>query len=222
MVETSTVPGEPSGDRGEEGFAERLRRVIRAYGSANSLAKAAGVSEGALRKWVGGNSEPSRDRIVAIAKAAGVNVGWLAAGQGPEKATGGEADVPEGYVAIPMLGEEADGAMGDVAFRGTWIHRELGCDAATLAMAVVRGDAMDPMLDEGDRVLVDKSQAGPTSDGVYVLDVDGAVQLRRLQRLPGNEIQASSANAAYSPFRFAPQDASVSVIGRVVWVGKEL
>ncbi len=222
MVESSSV-SELSGDRGDEGFAERLRRTIRAYGSANSLAKAAGVSEGALRKWVGGNSEPSRDRVVAIAKAAGMNVGWLAAGQGPEKAQGGgESDVPEGFVPIPLLGAEADGALGDVAFKGALIHRELGCDPATLAMAVVRGDAMAPMFDEGDRVLLDKSQAGLPSDGVYVLDVDGAVQLRRLQRMPGNEIQASSVNPAYTPFRFTPQDASVSVIGRVVWVGKEL
>lgn len=68
-------------------------------------------------------------------------------------------------------------------------------------------------------VRVDKSELAVASNGVYVLDLDGSIQLWRLQRLPGKEIEASSANPAYSLFRFGMEDSGVSVIGRVVWVG---
>ena len=41
------------------GFALRLRQVINAYGSANSIAKTIERSEGAVRKWLRGESEPN-------------------------------------------------------------------------------------------------------------------------------------------------------------------
>ena len=80
----------------------------------------------------------------------------------------------------------------------------------------VHGDAMEPQLSAGDMVLVDTSQASVPNDGVHVLRVDGSIQLRRLQRLPGKEIEASSANAAYASFRFGIGGTGVAIIGRVV------
>src|SRR5438105_14567228 len=53
----------PMSDRRERqvtgGFALRLRQVIDAYGSANSIAKSIERSEGAVRKWLRGESEPN-------------------------------------------------------------------------------------------------------------------------------------------------------------------
>ena len=48
------------------------------------------------------------------------------------------------------------------------------------------------------------------------------MQEGRLQRQPGEEIEASSANPAYTSFRFRIVDNGVEVIGRVVWVGREV
>ena len=48
------------------------------------------------------------------------------------------------------------------------------------------------------------------------------LQEGRLQRQPGEEIEASSANPAYTSFRFRIVDNGVEVIGRVVWVGREV
>ena len=41
------------------GFSMRLRQVIDTYGSANSIAKVIERSEGAVRKWLRGESEPT-------------------------------------------------------------------------------------------------------------------------------------------------------------------
>lgn len=71
-------------------FTDRMNVLIRRAGSAAALARSAGVSESVVRKWRDGTSEPSREHCVAIAKADGCSVGWLVAGDGPERLDGRE------------------------------------------------------------------------------------------------------------------------------------
>src|ERR1700689_5190206 len=68
----------------QAGFVARLQLVVQQWPSADRLAKATGVSPSAFRKWLKGVAEPSRDRLAALAEAAGVNVSWLAQGEGAE------------------------------------------------------------------------------------------------------------------------------------------
>jgi transcriptional regulator with XRE-family HTH domain len=62
-------------------FKERLDLAAKRAGSYYELARRAQVGEETLRNYRVRGSEPSRPILVAIAKAAGVSVGWLAAGQ---------------------------------------------------------------------------------------------------------------------------------------------
>lgn len=53
------------------------------------MAKKAGVSTSVLSKWRRGESEPARTSLVAMARAAGVSVEWLATGEGgPDQGAG--------------------------------------------------------------------------------------------------------------------------------------
>jgi transcriptional regulator with XRE-family HTH domain len=70
------------------GFAARLRQVLRAHGSASALAKAIGRSEGAVRKWLRGESEPNVTDLRAICEMTQTRIEWLASGQGPREAAG--------------------------------------------------------------------------------------------------------------------------------------
>ena len=70
------------------GFAARLRQVLRAHGSASALAKAIGRSEGALRKWLRGQSEPNVTDLRALAALTQTRIEWLVSGQGPREALG--------------------------------------------------------------------------------------------------------------------------------------
>src|SRR5690349_9628011 len=65
-------------------FVARLHLIVRHWQSTDQLARATGVSPSAFRKWLRGEAEPSRSRLVALAHAAGVSTGWLANGEGPE------------------------------------------------------------------------------------------------------------------------------------------
>ncbi len=68
------------------GFAARLRQVIDAYGSANSIAKAIERSEGAVRKWLRGESEPNVTDLRAICEQTRTSIEWLVTGRGAREA----------------------------------------------------------------------------------------------------------------------------------------
>lgn len=66
----------------EKKVGERLKELIGNDGVA-SFGRRCGISEGGLRKYLGGAS-PSTANLVAMADAANVNIEWLAAGRGPK------------------------------------------------------------------------------------------------------------------------------------------
>lgn len=65
------------------GFASRLRQVLKGHGSASGLAKAIARSEGAVRKWLRGESEPNVTDLRAICLATQTRIYWLVTGEGP-------------------------------------------------------------------------------------------------------------------------------------------
>ncbi|HVW67991.1 MAG TPA: helix-turn-helix transcriptional regulator [Steroidobacteraceae bacterium] len=93
------------------GFAARLREVVDAYGSASGLAKAIDRSEGAVRKWLRGESEPNVTDLRTVCEKTGTRIEWLVAGQGPRQAQSAVHDTePHAYpgglhesIDIPLL-----------------------------------------------------------------------------------------------------------------------
>lgn len=80
-------PSEVGHIRGVESDALK-HRLAEAIGgiSVSAFARQCGIVESTLRTYLNG-AQPSTDRLVAMADAAGVNVLWLAAGRGPKKGT---------------------------------------------------------------------------------------------------------------------------------------
>ena len=63
-------------------FKRRLEQVVEIAGGPGKLSTAAGISRRVLDQYRSGRSDPSRTKLVAIAKAANVSAGWLADGRG--------------------------------------------------------------------------------------------------------------------------------------------
>jgi transcriptional regulator with XRE-family HTH domain len=115
-------------------FAARLVRLVKIYGrSVSALAHQIGRSEGALRKWLRGKSEPTLSDSRELCEVAGISLEWLATGHGSVFAG---ADLLD-YIAYTLVGkasgrwrdfsrdrrEEMRATAHDVV-RG-WIEREL-------------------------------------------------------------------------------------------------
>lgn len=67
----------------ERTFPERVNILTELVGGPEELAKRAKLSRRVIDKYRGKISDPSRGRLVAMARAAGVSIEWLATGLGP-------------------------------------------------------------------------------------------------------------------------------------------
>jgi len=89
-----------------DGFAARLRQVLDSYGSTSSLARCIDRSEGAVRKWLRGQSEPNVSDLRAICEITATSVEWLVMGRGPRAAPSDpDFGVEEGNRTIEALAE---------------------------------------------------------------------------------------------------------------------
>jgi transcriptional regulator with XRE-family HTH domain len=93
------------------GFAARLRQVLKGHGSASALAKAIARSEGAVRKWLRGESEPNVTDLRAISLVTHTRIDWLVSGEGPrqtQRETDGGSTVRE---AAPSYRHSSHGTL---------------------------------------------------------------------------------------------------------------
>ena len=139
---------------------------------------------------------------------------------------GGE---PRGeFVDIPRLPLEASAGPGVTAaqeipfdsfrFSRRWL-REQGLEANQLSAIRVMGDSMDPLLRDGDEILVDRTPRA-FREGVHVVRLGEALHVKLLQAVPPGRMRLISKNQAYEPVEVAMED--VDVVGRVVWKGGRL
>lgn len=205
----------------------------------SQFAAKCGVRESLMRKYISG-STPGIDKAVHIANSLGVNLDWLATGEGPmrpEERAPGRPQLDEGigieFSLVPQYAVEAsagagrvverESEVGKLAFRRDWI-RQKGLSAKDLVVIRVVGDSMSPTIRDGSLVLVDTSQEHARADGIYVIMVDGHLMAKRLQPdLAGGGLYIRSDNPAYREQHLtADQAADFRVIGRVVWAGGEV
>jgi phage repressor protein C with HTH and peptisase S24 domain len=202
-------------------FVERLRELVQAAGSARALAKSAGISHNAILLWLK-DSEPSRDKLLAVAKAAGVSSCWLAAGVEPKRG------LPEGYVILNQLeirkGESFSG-VDHIAAKRSWIESLPGSPShSALFLFQASDDAMAPMISRGDLVLANTGEREITASGVYVIYPTNArptLMVRRLALIDDGAWQISCDNPAFTP-AVAAETASAAhfqVFGRAIWAG---
>ena len=135
--------------------------------------------------------------------------------------TGDWVDVPR----LPLEASAGPGAVGAAevpfdAFRFSrrW-PREQGLEPALLSSIKVMGDSMDPLLRDGDEILVDCTSR-PFREGVHVVRLGEALHVKLLQAVPPDRLRLISKNDAYEPVEVAMAD--VDVVGRVVWKGGRL
>jgi hypothetical protein len=204
-----------------------LERLIQSHGDDYSaLSRLVGRNPAYIQQFIKRGSPknlPERERSI-LARYYGVDPQLLGA---PED-VGGKHDklklVPKLAVgASAGAGALADGEAlaGKVGFDEQWL-RKLGVEPRNVSLIRVDGDSMQPALNDGDDIMVDKGAAlKPLRDGIHVIRIDGVLMVKRLARAPGGRLSVLSDNPAY-PSWPDRDPAEVQVVGRVVWVGRRL
>ena len=129
------------------------------------------------------------------------------------------------WVEVPRLdlgasagpGRVADGeaAFDTFRFSRRWLE-EQGLTRADLSALRVEGDSMEPLLNDGDEILVDRSPR-PFRDGIHVVRRGDTLMVKRGASAGPGRVALLSQNFAYPPVEVAAEE--VAIIGRVVWKG---
>ena len=129
------------------------------------------------------------------------------------------------YIEVPRLAIGASagpGALPDtetpfdaIRFSRRWLA-EQGFEGAQLSAITVKGDSMEPILSDGDEILVDRTPR-PFRDGIHVVRHGDTVMVKRVAAIGAGKLSLLSQNMAYPPLTLAADD--VEIIGRVVWKG---
>lgn len=129
------------------------------------------------------------------------------------------------WVEVPRLDLGASAGPGAVpqdeaafdAFRFSrrWLA-EQGLESAELSAIRVEGDSMEPLLNDGDEILIDRRPL-PFRDGIHVVRVGDTLMVKRVANAGPGRVVLLSQNLAYPPVEVTAEE--VAIIGRVVWKG---
>lgn len=127
------------------------------------------------------------------------------------------------WIEVPRLAVGAaagPGALGaderpfdSFRFSRRWL-KEQGLAAAQLSTIRVQGDSMEPVLHDGDEILVDRAQR-TLRDGIHVVRLGDALMVKRLAPAGAGRAALLSQNMAYPPVEVALSE--LEIVGRVVW-----
>ena len=75
---------------------------------------------------------------------------------------------------------------------------------------------MEPLLNDGDDILVDRAPRA-FRDGIHVVRLGDALMVKRVASAGAGRLSLLSQNLAYPPIEVATED--VEIVGRVMWKG---
>lgn len=226
IQETQVVEVVAAGQEAEDdGFVERLRQLVDSVGSANGLARRAGLSQSGFQRYLAGG-QPTRRVLIALAKAAGVDLLWLMTGVGSPQPNGVVAG-GDSLTRLPLykFRQEREPArdglvkpetVSGLGFCRFWLSKH-GMDASTLVGLYMQGDSMEPSIANGDTVLVNVAQRDVADGHIYAVRDGAQMLVKRVQSQLAGRLRLISDNSRYAPFDVRRED--IDVIGRVVWRG---
>lgn len=209
---------------------ERIRE-LRGEMQQAELAEKLGIHKNTMTNYERGERFPDVNTLLKILEVfPGTNPGWLLTGEGSKKKT--EPD-KEGFVMFPryelQVGAgpgrhiESEQVVDFVSFKEDWVQNFLRVPRKDLALLTVKGDSMNPTLNDGDMILVDLRASRIEDSAIYVLEFEDALLVKRIQRKLDGSVVIKSDNQAYEP-EILPKERveSVRIVGRVVWSGRRM
>ncbi|MDQ7831004.1 MAG: S24 family peptidase [Desulfovibrionaceae bacterium] len=219
-----------------DAFFQRAGRTC-GVKSQSELAGLLGVHRSAVTQAKNKDSVP-KSWALTLSGLFGVDPQWLLTGVGGPGGPGGQSGdydggeqaAPEGFLLVPKVRARVSAGGGSLetesdvsgyfAFRSQWLRRK-GQPERMVLMDVV-GVSMEPEIRHGDMVLIDQSQSRIFAHAVYAFGVEDTVLVKRVEKRPGMVVLLSD-NRDYAPIELRGQEIEgLRVIGRVVWVGREL
>ncbi|MBY6243512.1 LexA family transcriptional regulator [Methylosinus sp. Sm6] len=232
------LSGDVDGGSVAPGFAERLGQAIDAAGGVRVAMKVTGISDSQLRRYIGGDSEPSISKLCAIAGFAGVSLRWLVYGQGAvlsDDQIRGNVLASDDTIQVPILDIRAAAGAGSINgdaaelgrapfSRAFFRHHGVSPEAAQLIRSC--GVSMVPTIADRALVMVDRLGRDVVDGDIYVVSLGDEVRIKRLHKSISGKITLKSDNG--DKRLFPDEELSVAdsrdlrVHGRAFWTERAL
>jgi phage repressor protein C with HTH and peptisase S24 domain len=134
------------------------------------------------------------------------------------------------FVRVPRYDIRASAGGGSVihdesivdhlAFKREWLTQSMGCAPEQVCVIQVRGDSMTPTINDADLLLLDMRQVNTRTEGVYVIQLQGSLLVKRLRFKVNGAVDVISDNTRYGIETLTSHEVNqLTVLGRVVWHG---
>lgn len=190
------------------------------------------VSAQQISSWERGDYFPSHRNLSAICEILSLDLDYFtgkAVSGGIHPVAHSESDLPYEFSLVDKKKGAISAGPGlrpdnDVdfrlAFRNDWLEQFGG--AKQLFVIKVEGDSMEPTLQEGDTVLINKNaNTIGAGGGIFAINWNQMILVKRLQMNPQtDEIIIKSDNPNYDSIVVKPSE--IQIEGKVIWYGREL
>lgn len=209
--------------------------------NARELAERANVGRSFVYDILNGKStNPTSQKLAAVADVLHVSVPYLLTGdESFTLATGDTHTASSGgahIATIPSIAIESskggstvitdDAAEKAYSFHESWLKEELGVNSKDLRVIYVRGDSMQPTLQENDMVLVNTTHKTPSPAGIFVLFDGIGLMIKRLEfasKDPSDTtpmVRILSDNPQYGQYERPLSE--INIVGRIIWYSRTL
>lgn len=210
-------------------FDSFLKRVFEATGitSQTELASALNINRSAITQARKKDSIPDK-WILQLYRSFGLNPDWIETGSGQvsHKKTDSDSifkNIPKVKARLCAGGgsfEVGSEIEGYYAFRKDWLDTKGAINK--MVLMDIFGNSMEPEMKDGDTILIDESQRDILAGAIYAVGVDDTIMVKRVEKHP-NKLVLLSDNKDYSPIYLQGSEInSVRIIGKVIWVSREL
>jgi len=136
------------------------------------------------------------------------------------------------YIEIPFLDIELSTSNDNeisskvsnkgLPFKAHWLA-ERNLNPMFLSVVTARGDSMEPSINNNDAMLVDTRPIENLTDGIHVIRLEHGLLAKRLQIQINGGVEIISDNAVYRTQVVEKEKLAIlQIVGKVVWVGKDL
>lgn len=229
----------------DENFSERMKSIANTNfkGNYSEFARAVGVAQASLARWVKGEADPSRSNLVKIAEVTNVSLEWLATG----KESSNKGIVSNAFEYLGKEFAEFDGIAMLKSFKSIEVSagfgsfnegvtepdgqipydnnllQSLGIKPQSCGVFWASGYSMQPTICDGDQLLVDFSKKEIKNEKIYLVQNGESIWVKRVKiKWDGVEL-ISDNKEEYPPIRITTNEAqNLQIIGQVVHIGHSL
>ena len=222
-------------------LASQLAAAREAAGrmSQKRLADAVGTGQSTIASYETGRTQPDLEMIERLASALNMSPAELAFGAAFSRVPALPMKRPHSvhlgddeFVPVPSYDIRAAAGHGAVNFdeqpqhfllyRREWLRSVSASLIDGLAVLRVSGASMQPTLQDGDTVLVDRSIRRVGRDGLYIIRSGDELQVKRVAAHPQTgALTVKSDNPAYPSYDGISPDA-IAVLARVIWMARRV